>query len=99
MSAGSDGALHEATWTVDGLLDSSKAAAVGADAVMSSGPTLFGEPMSIENEIVSPRAVSCDFTALRHPESPPTSSGRDPSPGGVGVTSVTSGTSGATVAP
>lgn len=32
---------------------------------MSTGPTLFAEPMSIENEVVSPRAVSYTFTAVR----------------------------------
>ena len=52
-----------------------KAAAVGADAVvLMPGTTLFAEPMSIENEVVSPQAVSYSFTAIRHLESLPSSS-------------------------
>lgn len=52
-----------------------KAAAVGADAVVPlPGATLFAEPMSVENEVVSPQAVSYSFTAIRRLESPPASS-------------------------
>ena len=52
-----------------------KAAAVGADAVvLMPGTTLFSEPMSLENEVVSPQAVSYSFTAIRRLESPPSSS-------------------------
>ena len=52
-----------------------KAAAVGADAVVPlPGATLFAEPTSIENEVVSPQAVSYSFTAIRHLDSPPSSS-------------------------
>ena len=52
-----------------------KAAAVGADAVVPlPGATLFAEPMSVENEVVSPQAVSYSFTAIRRLESPPSSS-------------------------
>lgn len=52
-----------------------KAAAVGADAVvLLPGSTLFAEPMSVENEVVSPQALSYSFTAIRRLESPPSSS-------------------------
>ena len=52
-----------------------KAAAVGADAVvLEPGATLVAEPMSLENEVASPQAVSYSFTAIRRLESPPSSS-------------------------
>jgi hypothetical protein len=48
-----------------------KAAEVGADALVATGLTFFAETMGIENEVVSPRAVSYGFPAVRSLASPP----------------------------